>query len=96
MTAREETREKEAGRGQQDRRVIRDHLETRDCRVSRAPGGREEGRESEVRWVRRAKRAEQRCRARLDRGDCRDLPGLKVGWEDRELRGVLGVRGCRD
>ena len=81
MRDREETRETEAGQGQQDRRVTRDLLETRDCRVSRAPGGREEGRESEVRWVRRARRAEQRCRARLDLGDCRDLPGLKV-WRD--------------
>ena len=79
MTAREETRETEAGRGQQGRRVTREHLETRDCRVSLDPRGREEGRGSEVRWVRRARRAEQQCRARLDREDFRDLPGLKVG-----------------
>ena len=44
MRDREEIRETEAGLGQQDRRVTRDLLETRDYRVSRAPGGREEGR----------------------------------------------------
>ena len=75
----EETRETEAGQVQQDPRVTRDLLETRDCRVSQDQGGREEGRGSEVRWDRRVRRDDQRCRARSDLGDSRDLLGLKVG-----------------
>ena len=76
--------------------MSRDLLETRDCWVSLGQGEREEARVSGARWDRRARRAVEQCRARWDRGDCRDLSDLKVGREDRELQGVLEARGCRD
>ena len=92
----EETRETEVGQGQLDPRVTKDLLETRDCQVRQDPGEREEGRECEVRWDRRGRRAEQLYRARSDHGDCRDLRVLRAGWADREPRAVLEARGCRD
>ena len=96
MRGSEDRREREDVLAQQEVRGSRGLQETRDCQVSQDPWVREEGRECEVPWDRRERRADQLCQARSDHEDCRDLLDLKAGLGGRGPRAVLEVKGRRD